>query len=281
MHTTVENDEIRQVDNDRTTTIKNNETKTVTDGDEVHKVEKGKHRHHPWRRGDDHRDREAQPRGPAGRPPDHRQAGSRPPRWIPVTRPTSWDGEPEERSEDGNIDTKAGMGNISTKADMGNISTEASMGNISTEAKLGNISIKADREDHHRGAPGHRDQVRADERHQDGSQRGADSGLMTKVEGTVQTQVKGLITQVTADVMPGGRRRHHHDRIIMTAPGRPAAKKPAELVALAKLGKDADRAPCAGHRAPRFCGEAGGEGALDGRGGYLAHALPSGRCGPG
>ncbi len=27
------------------------------------------------------------------------------------------------------------------------------------------------------------------------------SGLMTKVEGTVQTQVKGLITQVTADVM--------------------------------------------------------------------------------
>ncbi|MFN8654567.1 MAG: type VI secretion system tip protein TssI/VgrG [Gemmatimonadales bacterium] len=204
MHTTVENDEIRQVDNDRTTTIKNNETKTVTDGDEVHKVEKGKRT--VTIHGDEVTTIETGKHSLEVQQGDHlitvkqgKQATK-----VDTGDQTNEVGMGNQKNEVkmGNIDTKAGMGNISTKADMGNISTEASMGNISTEAKLGNISIKADLGkitiEALQGIEikcGPMSVIKMDP---SGVQI---SGLMTKVEGTVQTQVKGLITQVTADVM--------------------------------------------------------------------------------
>ncbi|MFN8654566.1 MAG: hypothetical protein U0133_21885 [Gemmatimonadales bacterium] len=60
----------------------------------------------------------------------------------------------------------------------------------------------------------------------------------------------------------------------MTAPGRPAAKKPAELVALAKLGKDATAllAPDIAHRA--FVAKLVEKELWMDAVGYLAHALP-------
>lgn len=174
--TEVENDETRTVDHDRTTTIKNHETKTVKEGDETHTVEKGK--------------RTVKIQGNESlevTQGDHT---------IQVKQ-----GKQETKVDMGDQNNEVGMGNQKNNVKMGNITTEAGMGNISTEAKLGNITIKA--------ALGKitlealqgielkvgPSTVKID---MSGIQM---SGLMTKVEGTVQTQVKGLITQVTADAM--------------------------------------------------------------------------------
>lgn len=174
--TEVENDETRTVDHDRTTTIKNHETKTVKEGDETHTVEKGKQTVKIY-----------------GNQSTTIDQGDQ---TIQVKM-----GKQETKVDMGDQNNEVGMGNQKNNVKMGNITTEAGMGNISTEAKLGNITIKA--------ALGKitiealqgielkvgPSTVKID---MSGIQM---SGLMTKVEGTVQTQVKGLITQVTADAM--------------------------------------------------------------------------------
>lgn len=74
----------------------------------------------------------------------------------------------------GNQTIKLGMGNQSTKLDLGSVSTEAMQ---SIELKVGQSSIKVD-------------------------QMGVTiGGMMIKIEGQVQTEVKGLITQISADAM--------------------------------------------------------------------------------
>ena len=174
--TEVENDETRTVDHDRITTIKNHETKTVKEGDETHTVEKGKQTVKIY-----------------GNQSTTIDQGDQ---TIQVKM-----GKQETKVDMGDQNNEVGMGNQKNNVKMGNITTEAGMGNISTEAKLGNITIKA--------ALGKitiealqgielkvgPSTVKID---MSGIQM---SGLMTKVEGTVQTQVKGLITQVTADAM--------------------------------------------------------------------------------
>lgn len=74
----------------------------------------------------------------------------------------------------GNQTIKLGMGNQSTKLDLGSVSTEAMQG---IELKVGQSSVKID-------------------------QMGVTiSGMTIKIEGQVQTEVKGLITQISADAM--------------------------------------------------------------------------------
>jgi len=174
--TEVENDETRTVDHDRTTTIKNNETKTVTEGDEKHTVEKGKQTVKIYG--------------------DQSLEVTQGNQTIQVKQ-----GKQETKVDMGDQNNEVGMGNQKNNVKMGNITTEAGMGNISTEAKLGNITIKADlgkitiealQGIELKVGPS---TVKID---MSGIQM---SGLMTKVEGTVQAQVKGLITQVTADAM--------------------------------------------------------------------------------
>jgi type VI secretion system secreted protein VgrG len=174
--TEVENDETRTVDHDRTTTIKNNETKTVKEGDETHTVEKGKRT--------------------VSIKMDESLTVESGNHTIQVKQ-----GKQETKVDMGDQNNEVGMGNQKNNVKMGNITTEAGMGNISTEAKLGNITIKADlgkitlealQGIELKVGPS---SVKID---MSGIQI---SGLMTKVEGTVQTQVKGLITQVTADAM--------------------------------------------------------------------------------
>jgi type VI secretion system secreted protein VgrG len=174
--TEVEHDETRKVDNDRTTTIKKNETKTVSEGDEVHKVSQGK--------------RTTTIQG------NEALEVSQGDHTIQVKQ-----GKQETKVDMGDQNNEVGMGNQKNDVKMGNITTEAGMGNIETTAKLGNITIKASlgkitlealQGIELKVGPS---TVKID---MSGIQM---SGMMTKVEGTVQTQVKGLITQVTADAM--------------------------------------------------------------------------------
>jgi type VI secretion system secreted protein VgrG len=83
----------------------------------------------------------------------------------------------------GNHDVKIAMGNHATDVQMGNVSLKAGLGKIDNEAmqaielKVGQSSIKID-------------------------QMGVTiTGMMIKIEGQVQTQVKGLMTSVNADAM--------------------------------------------------------------------------------
>ena len=75
------------------------------------------------------------------------------------------------------------MGNHSTEVNMGNVSLKAGLGSIADEAmqtitlKVGGSSIKID-------------------------QMGVTiTGMMIKIQGQIQTQIQGLITQVNADAM--------------------------------------------------------------------------------
>lgn len=194
MHTMVENDETRQVDNNRTTTIKNNETKTVTDGDEVHKVEKGKRT--VTIHGDEVMTVETGKHSLEVQQGDHLITVKQGKQATKVDMGDQTNevgmGNQSNNVKMGNITHEAGMGNISTTAKMGNISTEAKLGNITIKADLGKITIEALQGIELKVGPS---TVKID---MSGIQM---SGLMTKVEGTVQTQVKGLITQVTADAM--------------------------------------------------------------------------------
>jgi type VI secretion system secreted protein VgrG len=83
----------------------------------------------------------------------------------------------------GNTSLKVAMGNQSTDVSMGNVSLKAGLGAIANEAmqsielKVGQSSIKVD-------------------------QMGVTiTGMMIKIQGQIQTQIQGLITQVNADAM--------------------------------------------------------------------------------
>ena len=83
----------------------------------------------------------------------------------------------------GNVDNVVKMGNITNDVKMGNVTTKAGLGKVVEEAmqgiemKVGQSSIKVD-------------------------QMGVTiKGMMVKIEGTIQTDVKGLMTNVTGDAM--------------------------------------------------------------------------------
>ncbi|HWA59188.1 MAG TPA: type VI secretion system tip protein TssI/VgrG [Gemmatimonadales bacterium] len=194
LHTEVENDEIRKVEHDRTTTIKNDETKTVEDGDETHTVKTGK------RTTTIHADEiltvETGKCSLEVQQGDHLITVKQGKQATKVDMGDQTNevgmGNQSNNVKMGNITSEAGMGNIETTAKMGNITTNAKLGNITIKADLGKITLEALQGIELKVGPS---SVKID---MSGIQI---SGLMTKVEGTVQTQVKGLITQVTADAM--------------------------------------------------------------------------------
>ncbi|MGV8986892.1 MAG: type VI secretion system Vgr family protein [Cypionkella sp.] len=101
----------------------------------------------------------------------------------------------------GNTALEVKQGNLTEKVAMGNMSTEVSMGNQDTQVKLGNITVKA--------ALG---KIEIEAMQSIELKVGANSvkidqmgvtvtGMMVKVEGKVQTEVKGLMTTVSGDAM--------------------------------------------------------------------------------
>jgi type VI secretion system secreted protein VgrG len=183
--TEVENDETRTVGHDRTTTIKNNETKTINDGDEKITLEKGSQTVKIYQDQSTTIDQ--------GKCELIVSMGDQ------LTQVKM--GKQDIKVDMGDQSTEIGMGNQKNNVKMGNITTEAGMGNISTEAKLGNITIKADL-----------GQITVEALQGIELKVGPSSikidmtgitikGMMASVEGQVQTQIKGLITQVTADAM--------------------------------------------------------------------------------
>jgi type VI secretion system secreted protein VgrG len=174
--TEVENDETRTVDHDRTTTIKNNETKTVKDGDEKHTLEKGSQTVKIFKDQSTTID--------TGKCSLEVSQGDH---TVQVKM-----GNQSNKVDMGNQTTEIGMGNQDIKVNMGNITTEAKLGNISIKADLGKITLEALQGIELKVGPS---SIKVD-------MSGVTiSGLMAKVEGTVQAQVKGLITQVSADAM--------------------------------------------------------------------------------
>ncbi len=174
--TEVENDETRTVDHDRSTTIKNNETKTVKEGDEKHTLEKGSQTVKIFKDQSTTID--------TGKCALEVSQGDH---TVQVKM-----GNQSNKVDMGNQTTEIGMGNQENKVKMGNITTEASLGNISIKASLGKITMEALQGIELKVGPS---SIKID-------MTGVTiSGMMAKVEGTVQAQVKGLITQVTADAM--------------------------------------------------------------------------------
>ncbi len=101
----------------------------------------------------------------------------------------------------GNHTFKVDMGNHDVKVAMGNMSSTVSMGNHSTDVKMGNVSLKA-------GLGAITDEAMQSITLSVGGssikidQMGVTiTGMMIKIQGQIQTQIQGLMTQVNADAM--------------------------------------------------------------------------------
>jgi type VI secretion system secreted protein VgrG len=101
----------------------------------------------------------------------------------------------------GNHSFKVDTGNHDVTVAMGNMSSTVSMGNHSTDVKMGNVSLKA-------GLGAITDEAMQSITLSVGGssikidQMGVTiTGMMIKIQGQVQTQIQGLITQVNADAM--------------------------------------------------------------------------------
>lgn len=165
--TEVEHDETRTVGHDRTTTIKNHETKEVTEGNETTTIKKG--------------DRTVEVT--EGKQ-THTIKGDTTLVVKQGNHSTTIDtgnqtnqvklGNQENTIDTGNKSTNIKTGNMTTKIDLGKSEEEAMQ---SIELKVGQSSIKID-------------------------QKGVTiKGMMIKVEGQVQVDIKGLMTTVKADAV--------------------------------------------------------------------------------
>lgn len=101
----------------------------------------------------------------------------------------------------GNMLTVVGKGNLDVSVDQGNLSTEVKMGNLDTKVSMGNSSLKIDLGKHSVEA------MQGIELKVGGNSIKIDQmgitikGMMVKIEGTVQTSIKGLMTEVKADAI--------------------------------------------------------------------------------
>jgi type VI secretion system secreted protein VgrG len=96
-------------------------------------------------------------------------------------------GNHETKVSTGNLKTEVSMGNVDTKVDMGNVSNKLMMGNYTIQAALGKVTIEAMQEI----------ELKVGASVVKISQMGVEvKGMMTKLEGMVQTDVKGLMTNV-------------------------------------------------------------------------------------
>ena len=159
MLVSVENDETREVDHDRTTTIKNNDTRTVSEGDDAHTVKKGK-------------------QTVVIEQGDQETTLKQGNQSVTLTQ-----GNQKVTLDQGNQEITLKVGNRTITLNVGNVSTKASAGKITEEAMQG-IELVAGQSS-----------VKID-------QTGVTiKGMCIKIEGQVQTEVKGLMTNVKADAM--------------------------------------------------------------------------------
>lgn len=92
----------------------------------------------------------------------------------------------------GNVETTVGMGNVSTTVKMGNVDTKLKMGDMKTQLNLGKISYEAMQEIELKVG---QNSIKID-------QMGVTiKAMVVKIEGSVSTDIKGLMTTVKGDAM--------------------------------------------------------------------------------
>ena len=229
---TIDNDETMHVKHDRTETVDNNETITIH-GARTRNGRQGRVDHDQRRAyGVGGQGRECQISGararrsgritPSRSATRHRRRSARirPSRWAAGRRSRRRRIAPSRRR----LRQRSIKKDLALKAG----TSIAIEGNTSIELKVGQNSIKID-------------------------QSGITiKGMKVKIEGTVMTEVKGLMTNVKADAHADGERRHHDDQLTgdatMTAPAGaqapytpqpPSRRTTADLCAVADLGDEA------------------------------------------
>ncbi len=154
----VERDQIRSIRRDRTTNIKRNETSTIEEGDQSHTVTKGK-RVTSIQMNDE----------------------------LTVVQ-----GDHKTTVSQGNQSTEVSMGNVSMKVDMGNMDTDVAMGNYSLKTDVGSVSVEAMQQI----------VLKVGENSITIDQMGVTiKGLMISIQATLSLEAKGLMTDVEGSAL--------------------------------------------------------------------------------
>lgn len=187
----VKNDEVRDVQHDRTTTVKNNDTRTVTEGNDAHTVSKGNQTIEVSK----------------GNQTITVSEGDQTIKVAKGKQTVTVKDNQTITVEQGNRSVTLDQGNDSLKVKMGNLAVDVSLGNIEIKAGAGKVAIEAMQELSLKvGASSivlkqSGIEIKGLNVKTEATVQAEMKGLMTKVEGTVQTQVKGVMTQVNGDGM--------------------------------------------------------------------------------
>ncbi len=197
LHTLVKNDELREVNHDRTTVITNHDTRTVKEGNDTHTIEKGEQK---VTVSDNNRLLHVEKNHTVTVNGEESITVAKD-RTVVVDQNQSHKVAQDNKvTIKGKQDTKI-TGNDTTKVEQGNVSLEVSMGNLATKVKMGNITEKADL-----------GSITLEAMQKITLKVGANSitvdqtgvtikGIMVKIEGTAMAQVKAPMTQVNGDAM--------------------------------------------------------------------------------
>ncbi|HEX6053545.1 MAG TPA: type VI secretion system tip protein TssI/VgrG [Gemmatimonadaceae bacterium] len=187
----VKNDEVRDVQHDRTTTITNNDTRTVKEGNDEHTVEKGNQSVTVSK----------------GNQTITVSEGDQTIEVAKGNRTVTVDNNEKITIHAGNRDVTLDQGNDTLKVKMGNLTMDVSLGNIEIKAGAGKVAIEAMQELSLKVGTSSivlsptGVEIKGMNVKSEATVQAEMKGLMTKVEGSVQTQVKGAMTQVNGDGM--------------------------------------------------------------------------------
>jgi type VI secretion system secreted protein VgrG len=199
----VEADEFRTVGNERTTIIQKTDKRTNKEGDEIVRIEKGGHYinvdkgDHELTISEGHSlhtvEKGAHQIGVLeGNALIDVQQGHFTTKVNSDMKLQIKQGNWENSLDQGNVTTKVSMGNVSETIEMGNLDIKLGMGNVSMKCDLGKISIES-----MQGI-----ELTCGQSSVKIDQMGVTiKGMMVKIEGQIQTDIKGLMTMVKADAM--------------------------------------------------------------------------------
>ena len=178
----VKNDEVRDVQHDRTTTIKNHDTRTVSEGNDEHTVSKG-NQTITVTEGD---------------------------QTIEVAKGKQTVKVHDDQTitvKQGNRSVTLDQGNDKLDVKMGNLAVSVSLGNITIKADTGKIAIEAMQELSLKVGPSSivlkptGVEIKGLNVKTEATVQAEMKGVMTKIEGSAMTQIKGTMTQVNGDAM--------------------------------------------------------------------------------
>jgi type VI secretion system secreted protein VgrG len=187
----VKNDEMRDVQHDRTTTIKNNDTRTVTEGDDEHTVAKGNQSVTVSK----------------GNQTIVVAEGDQTVEVAKGNRTVTVDKDETITIHAGNRSVTLDQGNDALKVKMGNLTMDVSLGNVEIKAGAGKVAIEAMQELSLKVGTSSivlsqtGVEIKGLNVKTEATVQAEMKGVMTKVEGSAMTQVKGAMTQVNGDGM--------------------------------------------------------------------------------